>query len=214
MRLRTTFIRLARDRRGISMAEFALVLPIFLGAIFAVLEMSQFTVATQRMQRISANMGDLVAQSGTAGIGSSESQMNDIIASMQYAAKPFKLKERGRVIITAVQGQRDPTNGNQVRNRKLWHRCDGQFAGRPNKLPGTINSWIELPSGRVLLEDEILIHSQLAYQFEPLTNVNIGDMWNPQSRVIERSAFFRPRSRNFVSLTPDGTTAKSDCPTA
>lgn len=211
MRTPRFLTRLARDQRGMSLIEFALMSPIFLGAIFAALEMSQFIVATQRMQRIAAQMGDLVAQSGTASIGASETQMNDILSAMQFAAKPFKLKERGRIIVTAVQGQRDPSD-NVVKNKKLWHRCDGQLTNKPNKIPGAVNTWINLPTGRKLLEGEILIHSQLAYEFEPLSGVNIGEMWNPEGQYIIRTASFRPRSKTFVQLTPDGSTKKDNCP--
>lgn len=214
MRTPAFLTRLARDQRGMSLIEFALMSPIFLGAVFAALEMSQFIIATQRMQRIAANMGDLVAQSGTASIGASEGQMNDILSAMQFAAKPFKLKERGRIIVTAVQGQKDVTAGNVVKNKKLWHRCDGQLTGKPNKIPGAVDTWITLPSGRKLLEGEILIHSQLAYEFEPLSGVNIGQMWNPKGQYIIRTASFRPRSKTFVQLTPDGSTKKDNCPIA
>lgn len=212
--------RLARDRRGISLVEFALMLPLFAGSIFAMLELSQYVVATQRMQRISANMGDMVAQSGTASIGASETQINDILSAMQYAAKPFKLKERGRVIVTAVQGQRDPAANNQIKNRKLWHRCDGQLAGKPNKLPGAVDTWIDLPSRRVLLEGEILIYSQLDYEYESLTGptttsgkaISIGNLWDPEAKFMVRTASFRPRSKTFVNITPDGSTPKNNCP--
>lgn len=214
--------RLARDQRGISLVEFALMLPLFVGSIFAMLELSQYIVATQRMQRISANMGDLVAQSGTASLGASETQINDILSAMQYAAKPFKLKERGRVIVTAVQGQKDPGNNNQIRNRKLWHRCDGQLTSKPNKIPGAVNTWITLPTGRTLLEGEILIYSQLDYEFESLTgpattsgkSISIGDLWNPDGKFMVRTASFRPRSKTFVNVTPDGSTPKNNCPIA
>jgi hypothetical protein len=205
---------MVRDESGISMLEFGLLLPIFLGMVIAGLEMSQNVIANQRMQRIAANLGDLVAQSGTASIGMSETQINDIFASLDYSAAPFDLRGRGRVIITAVQGQRDPADSNRLKNRKLWHRCDGSLTGQANVLPGAVGSVVVLPNNRQLLEGEILIHSQLAYNYEPLFGVSIGNLWDPRNQFIRRMAVFRPRSKTFVSITPDGSTAKSNCPTA
>lgn len=203
---------LAKDTRGISMIEFGLMAPIFLGTIFAGLEMSQYIIANQRMQRITANVADLVAQSGTASIGATEAQINDILDSLNYSAQPFDLLGRGRIIITAVQGQKNASN--VVENRKLWHRCNGSLTGQPNRLPGAIGSIVTLPRNRQLLDGEILIHAQLEYWYEPLAGVSIAEMWSPQNRYISRTAEYRPRSKTFISITPvAGQTAKDNCPT-
>lgn len=203
---------LGRDTSGISMVEFALMAPIFLGTIFAGLEMAQFVIAGQRMQRITANVADMVAQSGTASIGATETQINDIFDSLNYTAQPFDLLGDGRIIVTAVQGQKNTTT-NAIENRKLWHRCNGTLTGQPNLLPGAVGSVVTLPRSRQLLEGEILIHAQLAYQYEPLTGISIANIWSPQNRFITRVAQFRPRSKTFVSITADGSTAKSNCAT-
>lgn len=204
--------RLCRDAAGTNMVEFGLIAPMFLGIVVGGLDMAHYVNAGQRMQRINANMADLVAQSGTAGIGASEGQINDLFESMDVAAKPFKLRDRGRIIVTALLGVKNGS-GN-IENRKMWHRCDGMLTGQANKLPGAINAQVTLPENRKLLEDEIMIHSQLAYKFEPLMKFSfMGLFTDKDNQIIERTAFFRPRSKTFVSITPDGQPAKSTCPT-
>ena len=64
--------RLLADRRGVSILEFALMLPLFLGFVLTGIEFANYVMANNRVQRLAAMSADLVAQSGTGQIGVAE----------------------------------------------------------------------------------------------------------------------------------------------
>ena len=120
--MRTIF----RDRRAIAMLEFALMLPLFLGFVLTAIEFANYIMANNRVQRMAAMSADLVAQSGTGDIGIGEGQIYDLFSAVDLTARPFDLRNDGRIVVTGVQGT-DTDNNGTVENRILWQRFDGGY---------------------------------------------------------------------------------------
>lgn len=205
---------LIRDRRGVAFLEFALGLPLFLGLTLTALEFGNFVMATNRVQRMAAMMSDLVAQSGTGEVGISEKQVYDLFNALDLTAKPFDLRNRGRVIITGVQGT-DKDNNGTIENRILWQRFDGAYIQAAPSVGCAQNvATASLPNSRTLLLDEVLFHVQVSYNYEPLFTVIPFGMTNLQP-AITRSVVFRARSKDFTTPNEDANfPPKKNCSTA
>jgi len=193
---------LVHDRRGVAFLEFALGLPLFLGLTLTALEFGNFVMATNRVQRMAAMMSDLVAQSGTGEVGISEKQVYDLFNAIDLTAKPYDIRNRGRVIITGVQGT-DKDNNGTIENSILWQRFDGAYV-QAAPLLGCAQkvSIASLPDNRSLLLDEVMFHVQVSYNYENIFDIIPFGMWDLQP-TITRSVMFRARSKDFTTPNVD-----------
>lgn len=205
---------LIRHRRGVAFLEFALGLPLFLGVTMTSIEFGNYVMATNRVQRMAAMMSDLVAQSGTGEIGISEKQVYDLFNAIDLTAKPYDLRNHGRVVITGVQGT-DQNNDRSIESRILWQRFDGAYT-QAAPLVGCAQTapLATLPNGRALLLDEVMFHVQVSYEYQPVFNViPFGMLSLPPA--ITKSVMFRARSKDFTTPNDDPQfPAKKNCGTA
>ena len=207
------FRRLLRDRRAVSLLEFGLMLPLFLGFVLAGIEFANYVMANNRVQRMAAMSADLVAQSGTGSVGVGEGQIYDLFSALDLTANPFDLRRYGRVVITAVQGT-DTNSDGVVENRILWQRFDGNFITPPMLGCNTSTAIATLPNARQMLIDEILFHVQVSYQYRPIFS-STPFRWLSLPTSFTRSAMFRARNKDFTSPTPDTRfPPKKNCNTA
>ena len=205
--------RLHRDRRGVSILEFGLMLPLFLGFALTGIEFANYVMANNRVQRLAAMSADLVAQSGTGQIGVAEGQIYDLFSALDLTARPFDLRRFGRVVITGVQGT-DNDNDGTVENRILWQRFDGDFVTPPLLGCAMTTAVATLPQNRQLIRDEILFHVQVSYRYQPIFS-SLPFRWLTLPTSFTRGAMFRARNRDFTTPTPDSRfPAKRNCNTA
>ena len=192
---------LAVDVRAIAMLEFALMLPLFLGFMLTAIEFANYIMANNRVQRLAAMSADLVAQSGTGDIGIGEGQIYDLFSALDLTARPFDLRNDGRIVITGVRGT-DTDNNGAVENRILWQRFDGGYVTAPQVGCNSSTSVATLPNNRQMLLGEILFHVQVSYKYRPiLTDIPFRTLSMPVD--FTRSAMFRARNKDFQSPTPD-----------
>lgn len=198
----TLFRPLARDARGVAFLEFALGLPLFLGVALTGIEVGNYVMATNRVQRMAGMMSDLVAQSGTGEIGISEKQVYDLFNAIDLTAKPYDLRNHGRVVITGVRGT-DQNNDKVVENRMLWQRFDGAYT-QAAPLVGCKEKVADatLPNGRSLVLDEVMFHVQVSYDYQPIFRIIPFGMTN-LNPAITRSVMFRARSKEFTTPNTD-----------
>lgn len=201
------------DRRGVSILEFALMLPLFLGFVLTGIEFANYVMANNRVQRLAAMSADLVAQSGTGQIGVAEGQIYDLFSALDLTARPFDLRRFGRVVITGVQGVDNDRTGT-IDNRILWQRFDGDFVTPPALGCNLTTTVAILPQGRRLIRDEILFHVQVSYRYQPIFSA-MPFRWLSLPTSFTRSAMFRARNKDFTTPTPDARfPAKKNCNTA
>ncbi len=202
--------KLAHDRRATAFLEFGLTLPLFLGFTLTGIELSNYVMANNRVQRLATMSADLVAQSGTGSIGVTEGQVYDLFSALDLTAQPFDIRGRGRIIITGVQGT-DTNNDNTVENRILWQRFDGALITTPQLGCNRTSMIATLPENRQMLLDEILFHVEVTYQYKPIFN-NAPFKMMSLPTTFSRSAMFRARSKQFQTPTPDARfPPKSNC---
>lgn len=201
MRLAALLHRLLRARRGVSILEFGLMLPLFLGFALTGIEFANYVIANNRVQRLAAMSADLVAQSGTGQIGVGEGQIYDLFNALDLTAKPFDLRRFGRVVITGVQGT-DNDNDGTIENRIIWQRFDGGYVVPPALGCNMTTAFATLPQSRRLIRDEILFHVQVSYKYQPIFS-NLPFRWLTLPTSFTRSAMFRARTKDFTTPTPD-----------
>lgn len=207
-----------RNRRGASLLEFALFLPIFLGVAMAGVEIANLMLVHMRIQRLATMTADLVAQRGSSDKRLSELQMYDMLYAMDIAAQPLDMRTRGRIIVTAVTGEDANNDGTTEVNRTRWQRLMGGLV----EAPILIGCWstgtsATLGAGRTngrLAPDEPLFHVQVSYRYEPVVPGSIVRMFDVPE-IITRTAGFRGRGAVFQPiLAVDGFTPKDNCNSA
>lgn len=190
-----------RDSRGVSVLEFGLMLPLFLGFVLSGVEFANYTMANNRVQRLAAMTSDLVAQSGTGQIGVGEGQIYDLFSALDLTAKPFQIRDNGRIIITAVEGTDNDGDG-QTENRILWQRFDGAFIATPKVGCNLDTALAALTNNRKLNLDEVMFHVQVSYQYQPIFS-KMPFNWLALPTSLSRYAVFRARNKDFTTPTPD-----------
>lgn len=79
------FRRFARDRRGVSAVEFALIAPLMIAFYFGLTEFCQGYMAQKRMGHSAAAVADLVSQTDVV----TTAELDDIVAIGALIMKPF-----------------------------------------------------------------------------------------------------------------------------
>lgn len=197
------FNRLIRDRKGVSMVEFALAMPLVTLLGLGGLEYINFVLANQKLERISAITADTIARNT---LPPSERAFYDTFQAVDKAAKPFNITANGRTIITGVIGVNQ--NGAIV-NKVVWQRCGGALTSVGSNL-GT--EWtqttdygdgpnVTLPNNVVLQQNQMVVVSEVVYHYEPLINVRNLVGGSPDGLIRQRSMFIT-RGQAFPNITP------------
>ena len=205
---------LRRDTRAVSIIEFALSLPLFLGFGLTAMEFSNYVLANNRTQRLASMATDLVAQSGAGAIGASEGQIYDVFSALDVTAVPYDMRGKGRIVITSVKGTDNDNNGT-IENRIIWQRFDGALVSALPVVGCNRNTnFATLPNSRILPLDEMMFHVQVTYEYQPIMSRRPYSMLSIPT-TITRTAMFRARSKDFETPTPDARfPPKSNCSTA
>jgi hypothetical protein len=212
--------RLVRDRRAVSLIEFALIMPLFLVFTLSGLEMTNLMIITGKVQRLASTTADLTAQRGTSPgmVGAptdrrlTELQMYDILDAANISARPIDFARDGRLVISAVVGEDTGTDGIADVNRIKWQRFGGGYTAAPLLLGCWRNSTTAtLRGNRRLVLDEAMFHSQVTVRYRPIIDVPLLT-WFGAPRTITRTATLRGRGGTFRAIASvDGYTPKDRC---
>jgi Flp pilus assembly protein TadG len=194
---------LARDDRGVTVVEFGLMLPIltFVGA--GGLELINFVLANQKIERIASITADNVARNTLAP---SERSFVDTFAGVEEIAEPFNFGANGRIIMTGVIGV--SVNGSIV-GKVVWQRCTGSLTGIASTVgtqPANPALWAEgpnatLPNGVVPLQNQLVVVSEVAYRYTPL--ISLAQLRAPTGGdIIRQRSMFVGRGQAFPNVTP------------
>lgn len=118
--------RLATDRSGASLIEFAIGLPVLLtGGLWAA-ELTNFAITNQRMSQVALSLADNASRvglfNGTGTTQLREVDLNDVLLAAKQQGAPFNLTANGRITISSLEN----SGGTQ---RIHWQRCIGAKIG-------------------------------------------------------------------------------------
>jgi Flp pilus assembly protein TadG len=207
-------IRLLRDRRAVSVLEFGLALPLLAGFTLGGLEMANYILASNTTQRLATMVADMVAQSGVGGIAATETQIYDMFTAIDVSARPLQMRKNGRVIFTVLRGetQADKTVKNVFADATYAQQFDGDYvAAIP--LVGCHTTTTNPVFSRVLPANELLVHAQVTYHYQPLFAASILSYFSAGPEIT-RTAVFRMRKNQFNISADAQHPAKSNCTTA
>lgn len=169
-------IRLARDRRGVSAVEFALLAPIMIAFYFGLAEFCQGFMAQKRMGHATSMVADLVSQTDIV----TPTQVSDFFEIGGLIMKPFSatpLKMR------VSQITRDSSGVARV----SWSRGKGMTAR-------TTNASVTLPTG-LIANGESIIMSEATYDYDSPV-----DYLMPSITQFSHTYYLRPRLTEQVTL--------------
>ncbi len=205
---RRLFARLARNRSGTAMTEFALALPFVLAAGLGGTEMVNYTVTKMKVNDIASHLADNASRVGDTSTLMNrkifESDVNDIfLGSNIQASKTLGFYEHGRAIISSLE-VRNAASGQQYIH---WQRCMGKkvyassYGNQNNNVDGMGPAGEEVTAA----VDEGVIFVEVAYDYQPLVSERfIGAPTMPRSRLTSCAT---------SATTPGSTSANRSIPT-
>lgn len=185
---------LKRQQRGMVSLEFALLLPIYLLLLLAMIEAYQFFRTVSIIDRTAYSLGNLVAEKAALADNNSGTDANDVgifwIIAPQLAT-PLDLKANGSVIITVLK---DAGNARAV---PAWQRRPGDW---PQQDPSRISAKQPLPDGFPFYAGDNTVVVEVFYHFNPFNAARTFWPDAPSDITLYRRAYFRPRFQNLDTL--------------
>lgn len=166
--------RIARDERGVSAVEFAMLLPVMLAAYFGTVEISQGVSIDRKVTLVARTIADLVAQSQTIV----NSDMTNILAAGTSVAAPFS----SSILKVTVSSVAIDANSNA---KVVWSDATSNATARPANQVVTNN----IPQA-LRVANTTLIWSEVQYLYTPTIgwvisgNINLADQMYMRPRFV------------------------------
>jgi Flp pilus assembly protein TadG len=169
--------RLAGDRSGAALMECALGLAMLTPLILGTVELGRFMLVQQKLERLSATVGDLNARGDVL----TPAQVTALFDATPHVMQPFAFGPIGRVIVSQV------TTVGYVYPRIIWQQLGGGTLSTTSSI-GTASHNATLPHGLTMAANETVIVTEVVYDFTPLL---LGGFLEPQR--IHLTSAYRPR---------------------
>src|SRR5690606_10295794 len=101
--IRALSARFAGDRQGLTLVEFAFLVPIMTAITLSSIEIGRYALLNQKLQHAATSMADLAARDGALTVA----QLDSLFAAVPSIAQPFKFKTRGRAIVSSIHATVD-----------------------------------------------------------------------------------------------------------
>jgi Flp pilus assembly protein TadG len=183
--------RLWRDRRAVSIVEFALVVPIFSLMILAGTEVARYILLNQKLDRLATQVADLTSQEVSVTSG----DLSNIFDASLSVVWPFNILNNGVVIVSSV---------GQVSNqtRVLWQRscpgsgCTWSTTQTAVSRVGTQGNAATLPTGfAISATNTNVIVVEVFYTFAPF-------LWRfMPAGTLYHYAITRPRLNDLTTIS-------------
>ena len=126
-RVRRRMRRLARNRSGVAMLEFAFALPLVLGAGMYGAETANLALVNLRISQVALNLADDASRVGITPLATEqlrEVDMNDVLQAARYQGTALQLTTNGRIIVSSLENVQQSYDNAPVQ-RIHWQRCLG-----------------------------------------------------------------------------------------
>jgi Flp pilus assembly protein TadG len=143
--------RLARERRGVAMTEFAITAPVMLLLGIGGIEMANYMMANMRTSQIAMAVAD---NAGRVRTTIDEADISELMIGAMKMGAPMNFAANGRIILSDLEqrtnklgtggtGTVTATNPNGFRQWIRWQRCAGALSvtssyGFPRNSAGTV----------------------------------------------------------------------------
>lgn len=222
---------LRRERSGVTVIEFAYAMPVVLALGLYATETANFAIANMRVSQAALNLADNASRVGVQNDASSTQQLreidiNDVLDGVRLYGEPYKLTERGRIILSSLER----SGGVQ---RIHWQRCLGlkhgdefdSHYGATDAADGTTTNDADKGTDKAegMGPASARVHSppesgvmfvEINYDYQPI----VGTTWMTSAKIIRYTGSFIVRDRREFSRiynpTPEATRKTCDLYTA
>ena len=177
--------RFGRDQRGIAAVEFAVLATALTFALLGGTELSRYTLMHQKMDRVSASLSNMVAQSSTM----KAVDFTNMWGAAKQMAKPFDFDGlNSKVIISFIVAESD-TN-----YRVQWQRAGAGTMAQSSQL-GTQGGLATMPTGVTMKQGDTIVAVEVyalykAFVFPELIGTS----------VVYHRSFDQPRLTDLITL--------------
>jgi Flp pilus assembly protein TadG len=177
--------RFGRDQRGMAAVEFAILATALTLALLGGTELSRYTLMHQKMDRVSASLSNMVAQSSTM----KAIDFTNMWAASKQMAKPFDFDGlNSKVIISFIVAETDTDY------RIQWQRSGAGTMAQSSQL-GSEGGLATMPTGVTMKQGDTIVAVEVyalyqAFVFPELIGTSI---------VYQRS-FDQPRLTDLITL--------------
>jgi Flp pilus assembly pilin Flp len=186
--------RFSASQRGVAAIEFALITPIFLLLLLAMVEVYAYFRTISIIDRVDYSLGNLIAQKSLLIDDATGTDSNDLGVFWTVTpmlATPLDMKSNGTVIVSEIKdaGSAKPTISWQ-RSPTSWGQGDlSQLtAAQP------------LPSGLSFNASDSVVVVEVFYHFSPFNALQTFWTAAPKSMTLYRRMYFRTRFSNLDTL--------------
>jgi len=177
--------RFARDQRGIAAVEFAVIATALTFALLGGTELSRYTLMHQKMDRVSASVSNMVAQSSTMKIV----DFNNMWAAATQMAKPFDLAaSKGKVIISFIVAETDSAY------RITWQRSGAGTIAQSSQL-GNEGGLATMPTGVTMKQGDTIVAVEVYALYEAFVFPELIG-----TSIVYHRSFDQPRLTDLITL--------------
>ena len=177
--------RFGRDRRGVAATEFAIVASVLTFALLGGTELSRYTLRHQKIDRVSASVSNMVAQSSTM----KAVDFTNMWAAAAEIAKPFDMGgATSKVIVSFIVAE---TNSNY---RIQWQRSGAGTMAQVSKL-GTEGGLATMPTGVTMKQGDTIVAVEVYATYAPFVFPEVVG-----STLVYRRSFDQPRLVDLITL--------------
>lgn len=193
-RLSELFRQFTRDTSGVSLIEFALVVPVMIFTLLGMFDMGRYMLLNQKLDRAAATMSDLVSRPSNI----TAAEVNQLMIAAVEIVQPFNLGTNGGVIVTSVY--KNPGDNAEV----TWQITGAGPTLPPSQFGGTGDT-ASLPGGFIVRDNENVIAVEVYFDYEPVFLDTLQNLFGSSSfipdGVIVQTALRQPRLGDLSTLS-------------
>jgi Flp pilus assembly pilin Flp len=210
--------RIRTNEQGVSMIEFALLLPILIVILLGTVEITRMVLFHQKLDNATARVADLITRLNTdtvscdAGAGGLEWMKTEALAD---TLAPFETDQNTiTLVVSAVIGEyrddSDHSDDEVLRHRVEWQwqsGSSGSFYGGQDSDLSEDTDWPQAfrlsPNQNGLWDGDRVIAVEAFYNFTPLLSATENFLPFIENQTLRKTAFYRSRFGKLGNL---------DCP--
>ena len=195
--------QLHADCEGVSLIEFALVLPLLLTATLYGTELAYMATVRMQVSQIATSVADNASRLGQSDNSAvmptvNEGQISSIMFGALQQGQQIDFEDNGRIILSSLE--RDAFSGNQYIH---WQRCVGNY-DRSSDYGSQVTSTDSIPAGLdgmgtgdgliTAIDGSAVMYAEVFYRYRGL----FGNLFVSEAVIKQEAAFMIRDDRNLV----------------
>ncbi len=177
--------RFGRDQRGIAAVEFAVLASALTIALLGGTELSRYTLMHQKMDRVSASVSNMVAQSSTM----KSTDFDNMWAAAKQMARPFEIDGvKGKVIISFIVAESDTSY------RITWQRTGVGTISNGSQI-GSEGGLASMPPGVTMKQGDTIVAVEVYALYEAFVFPELIG-----TSIVYHRSFDQPRLTDLITV--------------